>query len=96
MCPQPYLEVGRLQPMHEDCLFLNIWAPATPSHSAAEPLGVLVFFYGGSFVIGDSWEFGFYEGSALSATANRVVRSFARSCAYASRASRHYAKFTYH
>ena len=73
MCPQPFLEVGRLQPMHEDCLFLNIWTPKTPSHSAAEPLGVMVFFYGGSFVIGDSWEFGFYEGSALSTTSNRVI-----------------------
>ena len=73
MCPQPYLEIGRLQPMHEDCLFLNVWTPTTPSHSAAEPLRVMVFFYGGSFVIGDSWEFGFYDGSALSTTANRVV-----------------------
>ena len=73
MCPQPFLEVGRLQPMHEDCLFLNVFTPTVPSQAAAEPLGVMVFFYGGSFVIGDSWEFGFYDGSALSATANRVI-----------------------
>jgi para-nitrobenzyl esterase len=73
MCPQPFLEVGRLQPMQEDCLFLNVFTPAVPSQGMAEPLGVMVFFYGGSFVIGDSWEFGFYEGSALAATANRVI-----------------------
>ena len=73
MCPQPFLEVGRLQQMHEDCLFLNVWTPTLPAQSADTPFGVMVFFYGGSFVIGDSWEFGFYEGSALSATANRVI-----------------------
>jgi para-nitrobenzyl esterase len=73
MCPQPFLEVGRLQPMDEDCLFLNVWIPAVPATIAAEPRAVMVFFYGGSFVIGDSYEFGFYEGSTLSKSANRII-----------------------
>jgi para-nitrobenzyl esterase len=35
----------------EDCLFLNVWAPAHAQHAA-----VIVFIYGGGLVYGSSWE----------------------------------------
>ena len=39
--------------MSEDCLYLNVWTPAT---SAADRLPVLVYLYGGSFRAGDGSE----------------------------------------
>ena len=38
--------------VNEDCLYLNIWAPA----GKAKALPVLVYFYGGGFVAGDGSE----------------------------------------
>lgn len=45
----------------EDCLYLNVWAPAGRS---SEKLPVLVYFYGGGFVAGDGSE-PRYDGTAL-------------------------------
>ncbi|MGO4700686.1 carboxylesterase/lipase family protein [Dyella sp. 2RAB6] len=47
--------------MSEDCLYLNVWAPAD---SANKKLPVLVYFYGGGFVGGDGSELR-YDGAAL-------------------------------
>jgi para-nitrobenzyl esterase len=43
----------------EDCLYLNVWAPATGTR-----LPVLVYFYGGGFVCGDGSEYR-YDGESL-------------------------------
>jgi para-nitrobenzyl esterase len=44
---------SRSQGMSEDCLYLNVWAPATRGQSG---LPVLVYFFGGGFVVGDGSE----------------------------------------
>jgi para-nitrobenzyl esterase len=45
----------------EDCLYLNVWAPA---HGSGEKLPVLVYFYGGGFQAGDGSELR-YDGASL-------------------------------
>jgi para-nitrobenzyl esterase len=52
----------------EDCLYLNIWRPAT--HAAGMP--VIVFVHGGSDVSGYTAD-PVYDGAALARTANAVV-----------------------
>jgi para-nitrobenzyl esterase len=47
--------------MSEDCLYLNVWTPAT---SADDRLPVLVYFYGGGNIAGDGSE-PRYDGEAL-------------------------------
>lgn len=47
--------------MSEDCLYLNLWAPAAPVKGK---LPVLVYFYGGGFVAGDGSE-ARYDGEAM-------------------------------
>ena len=49
-CPQQPWTDSRAPGLDEDCLTLNVWAPAR--RSADEPLPVLVWFYGGSFAFG--------------------------------------------
>ena len=49
----------------EDCLYLNVWAPA-----GASKMPVLVFIYGGGFVLGNGAA---YDGSLLAATGKIIV-----------------------
>jgi para-nitrobenzyl esterase len=53
----------------EDCLYLNVW---TPAKSNRERLPVLVYFYGGGFVSGDSSE-PRYDGESMAAKGIVVV-----------------------
>ena len=53
----------------EDCLYLNVW---TPARSNRERLPVLVYFYGGGFVTGDSSE-ARYDGESMAAKGIVVV-----------------------
>jgi para-nitrobenzyl esterase len=42
---------GKYQPMSEDCLTLNVTAPASPP---GQPLPVMVFIHGGGYILGSS------------------------------------------
>ena len=53
----------------EDCLYLNIWAPAKPS---AAPRPVIVFVHGGSFITGYTAD-PVYDGAALARSQDAVV-----------------------
>lgn len=52
MCPQPpFGDAPITQPLSEDCLFLNVWAPP---HAGKTPLPVMVFIHGGGYEGGSS------------------------------------------
>ncbi len=54
-CPQPPGATSRAPGQSEDCLTLNVWAPADAIAGAdpdAGPAPVVVWFYGGSFLFG--------------------------------------------
>ncbi|HUS02975.1 MAG TPA: carboxylesterase family protein [Chitinophagaceae bacterium] len=52
---------SRSTTISEDCLYLNIWAPAKKGNSL---LPVLVYYYGGGFVAGDAAELR-YDGESM-------------------------------
>jgi para-nitrobenzyl esterase len=56
-------------PMSEDCLFLNIWAPATHAKGGAP---VMLWIHGGSFTSGSGSQ-NLYDGAALAARGVVVV-----------------------
>jgi para-nitrobenzyl esterase len=47
----------------EDCLYLDVYTPVKRNPQQLKP--VLVWIYGGGYVFGDGWEFGFYDGTNL-------------------------------
>jgi para-nitrobenzyl esterase len=51
----------RISNFSEDCLFLNVWAPA---HASKAP--VIVWIYGGGLIFGSTWE-PYYDGSNFAA-----------------------------
>ncbi len=53
--------VFRSDSVSEDCLYLNVWTPAT---APTEKLPVLVYFFGGGFRAGDASEYR-YEGESM-------------------------------
>lgn len=72
IAPQPatpavYLGEGTVQ--SEDCLFLNVWRPATAS---AEPRPVMVWLHGGAYTFGSGSQ-PQYDGRALAETGDVVV-----------------------
>jgi para-nitrobenzyl esterase len=54
----------------EDCLYLNVWRPASPDDDDDGELPVYVWIHGGANYIGDA---SFYPGAALARQANAVV-----------------------
>lgn len=66
-CPQSSSPIIHESDEDESCLFLNIWLPP----SVQKPLPVLVFAYGGSFVIGSNSQ-PTYNGSVI-ATAHGAI-----------------------
>ncbi|KAK7046997.1 carboxylic ester hydrolase [Favolaschia claudopus] len=58
-------------PEDEDCLFLNVWAPA-PARSR---LPVVVWIYGGALAFGTAWT-PEYDGASLASNQNVVVVTF--------------------
>ena len=62
-CPQPEFPppLGSAEPSGEDCLFLNVWRPAT---TKSRKLPVMVWIHGGGFIQG-SGSHPLYEGTAL-------------------------------
>lgn len=64
-CIQP--DTAEVDPTSEDCLSLNVW---TPTGSAAEPLPVMVWIHGGSFMRGAG---DIYDAQRLSVRGRIVV-----------------------
>lgn len=63
---------GKSTNCSEDCLYLNLWAPADGIPGELRP--VMVWIHGGDFILGSSsWDY--YDGSMLSAYGEVVVVS---------------------
>lgn len=66
ICPQP--NPGKRSLMSEDCLLLNVYAPANSTNTSA--LAVMLWFHGGAFAIGDTLG---YDGGVLATEGNVIV-----------------------
>ncbi|KAJ7676788.1 Alpha/Beta hydrolase protein [Mycena polygramma] len=58
-------------PESEDCLFLNVWAPASTTHL----LPVLIWIYGGGLAFGTA-STAYYDGASLASNQGIIVVSF--------------------
>ena len=72
-CYQPTIDFGFYQtdpqPTSEDCLYLNVWTPATTGDAA---LPVMVWIHGGAFLTGSGSET-IYHGDTLAQSGVVVV-----------------------
>ena len=59
--PLQWAIMGHPKATSEDCLYLNVWTPAT---KATDKLPVMVWFYGGAFEFGDSAS-PYYDGTNI-------------------------------
>ena len=59
----------------EDCLYLTVHTPPSAQLSAtsASKLPVMFWIYGGAFVLGDSYEFGWYDAKNFVQKNNVIV-----------------------
>lgn len=55
---------------NEDCLYLHVYAPQTTSNVK---LPVMFWIFGGGYVMGDGYEFGFYDGMNMATKYNAIV-----------------------
>lgn len=68
--PRPFTaEFDPVGDVSEDCLYLNVW---TPAHKATDKLPVMVWIYGGAFVVG-STSVPAYDGEGLASKGVVVV-----------------------
>lgn len=85
-CPQGQTPAFPDQYMSEDCLYLNVWAPANAINKPDAKLPVMVFIHGGAFVSGSGYVPirvndttpavqlpSMYDGTSLSAAGPAVV-----------------------
>jgi para-nitrobenzyl esterase len=62
-CPQMKFD-GTIFIGGEDCLYLSVYRPSGRP-ADAPPLPIMTWIFGGAYVLGDSWELGWYDGAAL-------------------------------
>lgn len=69
-CPQLKVD-GTLFLGNEDCLYLQVYVPEEPIDKG--PLPVMFWIFGGAYVLGDSSEFGWYDGTNLAKNNDVIV-----------------------
>lgn len=69
ICPQLKLTKGIVLG-HEDCLYLHVYVP---DHDPSVKLPVMQWIYGGGYIMGDGYEFGFYDGANMAKEHNVIV-----------------------
>ena len=72
LCPQ--LKATNLFHLgQEDCLYMHIYVPEVAFKKNITELPVLFWIFGGGYVMGDGYEFGFYDGTNLAKNTNSIV-----------------------
>lgn len=71
LCPQ--LDAGKLFVGSEDCLYLDVYVPEGAGEAGSDPLPVMAWLFGGGFVFGDKYEFGFYDGVNVASKHNVIL-----------------------